>query len=374
MSRSRKSIMAILSLTIFYQIVLTSSWETIYTSRIWNYIGYFLYVILFLTLFFVIFKVQLPKKQMLIFLVFFSMMACYVALGNLYVATSFLIGLYIFMLGYKDVLKAYFIAILAGISVVSLLVFLKILPIQNSLGFTAFGFKNQNSFGFYLAVMYLIYIVLSWDSARFIAILVGMLLSAFMVFILQDGTALIMLISMMLFLIFKKLVKRLIELKFFRLLIYLVPTFFTVLTFWVGNNYGRNYWVTKLDEIFTSRPVIWHYYLTNYQFNLFGKDLSDITAFKGAFDGAFLYYPLVNGILVSIIILFALTRSLKILTIEQNLAVLSMFLVLLLAAFSENSPGVFYQSPLLPLAFMFATVGKSNFNIENPSLRREFNG
>ena len=64
------------------------------------------------------------------------------------------------------------------------------------------------------------------------------------------------------------------------------------------HNFNNYAFLSQLNDIFTSRPSIWNYYLANYDMNLFGNQLADVvltgvnwTVGRGAFDGDFIFIP-----------------------------------------------------------------------------------
>lgn len=377
-----------LSAFLVYITVYNSAFKQIFTSNIWQYITYAMYTVLY-GIFIVqqIGKTQTVKQWLYVFILSLFMFF-YLFRGNLNVGSIFLLGLYtINLMSIRSVLKVYLFSFLISLLVIGSLCVLKILPIHDSLyGMLVLGFRNPNSTGFYVTCILLLHWTLNWE--RFSVInwlefpIVGILLLR-----LEDFTALILVVIMLLVKLTYPFFERLFKFKFVYYSIVLLPIIFLGICLWIGINYNNYNFMMKLDDVFTSRPSIWNYYLTNYKMNLFGNRLPDVVLYgvnrtigHGAFDGEFIYFPIINGLIAFIGLMGLLIFSLRKLLRSKQYTVLILFIIYIISAVSENQLFIPFQCPVAVLMILICYPGfrfernqdeieKDNYNSDRPNGR-----
>lgn len=349
----------LLGMAIFYQIFITSYWQTVYTSHIWQGIGYFIYLILSFIMLFFFYKRKFKLNQLLYFFICIMITIVFLVKGDSYIVTLFLIGSYVLILNVEEVLKVYFVSVLTAFSIVAMLSLAKVFPLTTADGILVFGFRNQNTAGFYIALVFIIYLTLRWQLRNTVTIILGLVLSFFLIKALNDFTAASIILVDILFYVLDKSFHAIYKWTLVRWLIVASPILLTAITFWIGFNYTRYSILSTLNVIFTSRPMIWNYYLTQYPLSFFGTNIGEVTfntIGNGAFDGAYAYYALVHGMFVFCIIIIILTKSLITVSKSNNVKMISLMMTLIVAAFSENIPFTGFQSPLLPIAILISVM------------------
>lgn len=374
MVKQNKFINLSLLAVIFYQVFLTSMWQETYTSKIWKLLGYLLYGLLLLSLLYQLKMChsELRKTTMFYLLfcaIFFSI---YMYKGYLDIAVTFLICAAVIFLSINDLLKNYFFGISGGMILVFLCAAVTMIPNYNKRWIFSFGFKNPNTFGFYLILLYFLFLYLINKKMKISATVAFVILTLFLKFELDDVTATIALFIGFICYILLPFGKKILKFNMVKWFINFLPILFTFLTYWIGINYFNYGWMYELNNVFTSRPIIWNYYLNNYSFHLTGTDIpKDISVSRGAFDGAYLYYPMLKGIVPFIFILALAVIALEKIN-KNNLYFLTVILVLLLFfAFSENTSFIVYQSPFIPLVTLVVMSINPNLLKEEKFLREE---
>ena len=371
MIKQKKSIMFALFMLIFYQVILTSMWQEEYTNKIWKLVGYAIYgVLLFLIIYQVIKFHSLVEKQIALYLVVCGLIFfIYMYKGFLDIAIAFLVCASVVFINTSDLFKCYFLGISGGMVVVFLLAALSVLSNYNKRWIFSFGFKNPNTLGFYIILIFLMVLYLVDKKMNVLATAAFVLILFFLKIELHDVTAMMILFVGYFCYVFSGFGKKLLKFSIVKWTITVVPLILTVVTYWVGLNYYNYSWMYKLNNIFTSRPIIWNYYLNSYPLRMTGTVIpKDLRVSRGAFDGAYLYFPMIKGLLpfafILILAIFALYKTTK-----NNEYFLTVILVLMLVfAFSENTPFIVHQSPLIPLVALLATSRSSK---DTPLGRRE---
>lgn len=115
---------------------------------------------------------------------------------------------------------------------------------------------------------------------------------------LEDFTALLLIVLVVVIKACSPVFEHLLNIKWFSYGLVLLPVIFFEICLWIGHNFNNYTFLSQLNDIFTSRPSIWNYYLANYDMNLFGNQLADVvltgvnwTVGRGAFDGDFIFIP-----------------------------------------------------------------------------------
>jgi hypothetical protein len=349
----------IFGMTIFYQIVLNSSWSYLDTVPLWKYVGYLLYGVMLFQLAVRLIHVKLTKLQLGSILFYAGMMVLFLATGNLSVASVFLLGGFALFLSVDDILTGFLYAVVLGMLTVFALAVLGALPFYNSdIQYWVFGFKNPNNVGYYFTLIFSLLMIKQWQHPTWG--LFGFLVVSTVIdkYVLHDMTALMVSIVFLILWGIARKWPKFPQLRLIRWTIIASPFLLTFLTVLIGKMYTHVGFIYKLDDIFTSRPAIWHYYMDHFPMKLLGGNIpSVVTVYRGAFDGVFLYYPLTNGLIVTVVLLLAISAMLYYLLKHDRIDVVCFVLSALLFAFSENAPFFIYSSPLLVIALALATPG-----------------
>lgn len=347
----------ILGMVVYYQVVLNSAWQYLETGPLWKIIGYALYAAVLYQIIFRIFHRKFSVGGWLTLGVFGSLMMLFLVMGNLAVASVFLLGLFAVMLDSEHIVDAFLYGIIAAMVTVFGMALLRILPLYNTdIQYWVFGFKNPNNVGYYLLLTFALLLVKQWKRPSW-SLLIFWLVSSYLdVVWLVDDTAL--LVSLVLLGLWGISVAwpHFFTYHWVQFLIVCIPVGFTLLSVAIGKLFGRLDILYKLNRVFTLRPAIWHYYLSSYHIKLFGSNVpQNVSAFDGALDGMYIYFPFINGLVVSIVVLAIVTFSLKRLTSVRNVPILCLMITLLVFGLSENAPAIVYTSPLLLLAMHYGT-------------------
>lgn len=349
----------IFSMTIFYQIVLNSSWAYLDTIPLWKYVGYVLYAILVFQFTSRLIHAKITIIQILALGSGAFLMCLFLIKGNLSVASVFIISGFALLLSVEDVLDGFFYAVIFSMLAVFLLAILGILPLYNGdIQYWVFGFKNPNNVGYYLSLIFSLLLIKQWQSpskGAWYFLLVSLLIDKYW---LHDTTALLVSLFLVAFWKITRLWPQVTQYRFIKWIVISSPFLLTMLAVIIGKLYGRFAIIYRINDVFTSRPAIWHYYMLHFPLKMVGGNVPNtVSVFRGAFDGAFIYYPLTNGLLVTFVLLLSISAALYYLLKAKRLDVLSFLLGALLFAFSENAPFFVYSSPLLIIALILAAPG-----------------
>lgn len=352
----------IFGMTIYYQIVLNSAWGYIDTVPLWKYVGYILYGIMLFQLALRLLHLPLNPVRLFTIVTYAGFMVLFLAMGNLSVASVFLIGGFCMLLSVDDILYSFGAASVLALLTVFGLTVAGVLPFYNTdIHYWVFGFKNPNNVGYYFTLVFSLFLVRQWkhpSNGLWAFLIISILIDKFW---LHDMTAqLVSFFLIGLWAIARKWPK-LTDIRLVHWAIVAAPFILTALTVTIGKLYGRLGFLYKLNNVFTSRPAIWHYYMQQFPLKLLGGNIPpNVTVYRGAFDGAFLYYPLTNGFLVSLVLLVLISLMLHFLLKAKRLDVVCFVLSALAFSFSENAPFFIYSSPLLAIALSVAAPGMSH--------------
>lgn len=349
----------IFGMIIYYQIVLNSGWNYLDTISLFKFIGYALYLIALVQCSVRMWRCSLSVKQFCAIGAYALLMVLFLAQGNLSVASVFVMGMLALFLTVDDVMDAFLWAIVLGMVTAFGLTLIGVLPVYNTdINFWVFGFKNPNNVGYYLTVIFGLLLVKQWRRPTWALAIYFVTITMIDWFWVEDRTAVLVSMVLVALRMISAILPRFFEWRWSRFLITASPFLLTVLTVVIGKLYGVLDIISALSKVFTSRPAIWHFYMQNFSPKLFGSNIhGEITAFRGAFDGVFLYYPMTNGIIVTLLFLSLISGLLYFLLKAKRYDVVCFILGLLLFSFSENAPFFIYSSPLLELAFLVATPG-----------------
>ncbi|MDR7925265.1 hypothetical protein RIU76_11275 [Latilactobacillus sakei subsp. sakei] len=241
----------------------------------------------------------------------------------------------------QDILSSYLIGIYLGTTGAIILSLIQVLPIKDSFGTIVLGFKNPNTIGYYFAMIAMIQIMIKKGNYKILNFIVYITAIYFNIKFFGNETAIMMMLLFILVYILFNYMRIFDKNWIITLCLGALPFILFFIALYLGNNYGEYNYIEKINKIVTSRPVIWHYYLTNYPLSLFGNDVQiytnglAYTVGQGAFDGAYIYFPILNGILPFIIALFGLSISNVYLYKSRNFILLTLFIVLEISGFSE---------------------------------------
>ncbi|EQM53338.1 hypothetical protein N692_15395 [Lactiplantibacillus plantarum EGD-AQ4] len=342
---------------LIYITIYNSSFKLVFSSSLWQYLVYGMYIVLY-TLFIIqqIGRTQKVKQWLYLF-VLSLLMFFYLGRGNLNVAIIFLLGLYtVNIMDVRLVLKVYLVSFVIAFVVVIGLAIFKVLPIYEAkYGLLAIGFRNPNTTGFYCTCMVIMHWTLNWRKLSFIN-WVEIPVATVLLLMLEDFTALLLIVLIVIMKISSPIIEHLLKVKWFSYGLVLLPVIFFGICLWIGHNFNNYPFLSKLNDIFTSRPSIWNYYLANYHMNLFGNQLADVvltgvnwTVGRGAFDGEYIFFPVINGLVAFVSVMGLLMVSLKKIIWHKQYALFALFLIYLISGISENQLLIPYQCPVAVL-------------------------
>ncbi|UQS83293.1 hypothetical protein [Bombilactobacillus thymidiniphilus] len=338
----------VLIISIGYQVFCSSAWQDIHTSFYWKIANYLMYVAIYFLAAYETAFMNFNKKRAIFFVVLTSLIIIGLLKGQTAAVMVFIYCALAINMSTRDLISAYLVALIIAILMVIVLCVAGILPSYTEAGLLAWGFRNPNALGFYLALIFLLGQTLVTHS-NWIINIVAFILVLVVYLPLNDHTASLMIILGLVLGWCSSIFKY----KIINICISTMPLFFTGLVFWIGHNYTNYAWMPRFNDFFTLRPMIWHFYFDNFPVTWLGTAIPDMKLIGfGAFDGAYAFYTITFGILFISTVVGALTWSLKKTLNSQNYYLTILLLVLTLAAVSENTPFIGFQSPLIPLAFL----------------------
>lgn len=336
--------------TIFYHVFISSYWLNIHDSIIWSAIGFILPGILGVLSFFELFKNNMSTDEYILpgIILFFVVLSAVTL--NIDMLKFFIICLATSQMDKIKILKTYFLGVVSSIIFVMVLCLFKVLPMINNDDFVTYGFRNPNSIGFYLLMLFGICLVLGITRSIFLNLGLFVVIAYTTFFEMEDHTAFILLFLLYFLYIFQFVGKKVIQWQPVKYFIFLIPYMFTLLTFWIGSNFFNYRWMITLNNYFTSRPANWNYWMTNFDFLPLGiKMPTNVTFGHGALDGAFFTFPLFNGYLFFISVLLIISFGIFRMAHNQEYLLLIFILILLLFSISENGAFKNLYCPLVPL-------------------------
>jgi len=353
MGKDSKVIDLVFTLSIFFEIFLTSSWQILHPGLIWKSIGYSLYIFILFLLIMDFFFRKGTLSQILFLAISIILIFFFIVKINIQFAILVLFcGCAAFM-DEKKLLKIYFIGMGTAVIIIVFLSCLNVLPLYSQQGLLSFGFRNPNTLGFYLLVLFLIYLCLRENNNNFLPTIIFFVFSVICVYLLDDYTAFAAMFFSFFLYSFKKFGKKLSQYGLFKIIFPFLPWVLLTLSVWIGVNYYNYSWMERLNGIFTNRPILWNYYLTRFPPNLFGNDIPDNISFiGGAFDGSYVYYLIVYGFFFFALMLILVSLGIYKANKKGDYTLQILITVLIITAFSENSPFVAIQSPLMPLCVL----------------------
>lgn len=360
----------ILIFHIAFQIIYNSLWKIVYPNRIWLYLYFSSFFILFIMILIQFFLNKFSLKEWLYFLFIFILSILGLKFANVMILTIILYAMYVFFLNYQEVISVFLKGTFIGFFSVILLAFGNFLPMYESIkGYLTFGFRNPNTTGYYALILAIGYIVTKWYKPNkrmwfFYAIVI-----IFEIYFMKDSTALVMaLIFLILYVVLKNkpnIFKNLI----IRVTTCLLPILLTIISFYLALT-ERSSNILRWNDLFTNRLNIWHYYAQNYPPQLLPQKIIPFAGWidnvpgHNAFDGAYIYFPVYNGYLFFSIFLVLLCLFLWKCLKNQRYDLLAIAITIIISGFSENLIFSAYQSPVIVMAVAFSNRLFVNTNIK----------
>lgn len=216
-----------------------------------------------------------------------------------------------------------------------------------------FGFTHPNAFGTLLTTMFMMLYFLYFKKSPKLVISAGIIVVLIDKIITADtaliGTALILI------LIFShSLTKWQIWQGKFGSIAYTLPVILTLLSVWLAYQ-NKSALGTFINKIISSRPDVWHAYLTQYPIKMFNAapsiKLDGIHTIlgNGVLDGEYIYV-LMNWGIVALLLYIIMFSSLIKMSIESNsFQLYSIALVIILMSFPESHMIMFFENVFLIL-------------------------
>lgn len=352
----------ILTLSVFYFAVYNSLFSKVFANHI---IFDIRYIIALMMVGYVLLKLVTKKNEVrhlmvIILLVIFALIEESI-LKDTSISMFFLFAIYASFFSVSIVINSYMIGLTFAVIFVVGLSICGILPIEYQL--ITFGFNNPNILGLYIFEVCASYLALHWYSNNRLFLIFYVLCLAVEVVILNDSTAMIcMILYLMIYLFRKKHINKYIVIMF--------PTFAISVSLVLTVLYGKYNWTYGVNSLLSHRLEIWNYYYNLYgitflprnvswttanafQQELYGKNIPIIIS--GAFDGAYMFNLITQGIVVTMVIIVILTIALYKLYKENLKQLISLYIVFLIFSISETSPLAFityFESYLLIISII----------------------
>lgn len=286
---------------------------------------------------------QKEKIYSLILLIIFLGIRAFWIHNVVWFALSF--AFFAWFLSIRQFIFSYFIGGMLGLIVISILLLFEIVPVSHG-GLITLGFSNPNTVGFILFVNIVSAIYLYYSSNEVIVTFAFLIAEFVQYFILQNKTAAILLL---LFFIFQLKNKKINLVTFKSKIKTILPIVLLFSSVYMAINYSSSTILQKLNSFLSYRISLWHYYVTNYGFNLLPSNVSDLET--RPLDGAFMYYLIYYGWLEVIFIALIICVALRKL---RNYKLHLLLIYLLFYAFMESTPFDSSVCYLLPICFYVA--------------------
>lgn len=362
---------------IFYFIFYNSSIRHAVVSPVWSAINYGCMFLLFTTVFLysVTENTSIRLGDFFYLFTLGSIGFFNLAIHQVNLANLFFLAIVVYFMRFETVIHIFFIAVFAASFIVFILSIMGMLPIYSSVTNTyVFGFVNSNTIGYYVASLGIYSILLSWSAPSLRLWFFYVVCVMLTLFVFKDYTAFLMLI---IFYSLRLLILKIDWLFYNRVMMWVwvfMPIELGWLTFWVSKNVAGSSWGYSVNQLLSWRPNIWQYYLQNYSPKLLPQNvLEGLTSNlsivgHGAFDGAYISFPVLYGWGESFLILIAVIIYLKNLFLIRNSKQIVFAITILVIGFSENIAFSSYQSPMILVA-MSACLGNRG---EGKAWRKEY--
>lgn len=344
-------------LNIAYQIIFNSSWRYTYTNKVWLYLDYSFFAVVFIMAIFQFFFRKYTLKRLLYFCFLFVIGLVGLKFRNVSIMLVVLYSFYVYFMDYREIITSFFYGTLLGVVSVSFLAILGLLPMHDNIkGFLVLGFRNPNTLGFYMIMLIMEYVLLKWDKPNRIMWFVYGAISFFEVFIIKDSTAFVMsIVFLLLFLIFR-FKPVILANKGIRIFLTLLPVILTAVSLYLASTFGQSVRTLKWNILLTNRLYIWNYYFQNYPPQLFPQKIEVVTNWivntpgNGAFDGAYIYFLIYNGYFFAGVFIALFCYFIWNCFKYARYDVLIMTITIIVSGFTETIMFSSYQSPVILMA------------------------
>ncbi|MGE9862260.1 hypothetical protein ACQQ90_06470 [Limosilactobacillus reuteri] len=245
--------------------------------------------------------------------------------------------------------------------------------INTRTGVLTLGFANENGLGAALEILAISLIfevkkgklILSKSYYRW-GFLIFVVL--FDLIIINDNTAVLTILILLIILLLKKVIIRSALVK---VMVSVLPLAISSFAIWIGIHYNSTIsWMYKLNEAVTQRIFIWNYYFNNYPIQWMPSNwIYNKQIYWGFFDGAYAYFVIDKGILLTVILILGLIICNVRLIISKKWNLLSIMIALEIAGFSENIVITYYLSfALIFIISAYNPLWLKNYKIKGDSI------
>lgn len=369
----KKTYNRLLQFTIIIQILLNST-NTMLKNTVFRYTQYLLWGVMIILLLYFIHSNGMTKRAMVSITIFFCITIVAVLFKDKTIVPLFIFSSYCIYMDNIQIVSNYVKGITIAIIIISLLSIVGYLPMKTDTNLLSMGFNNPNVLGFLLVVAYIGYCILNKQYSIFKIILASGLI-IFSVFFLDDDTACIVII---LFYILQLTHSERINF-FLQKLTIIMPEVLLLVSYCLMSTYGKYSWTYSIDSFLTNRPQIWSFYkntysiglfpqkvqtygISNYEYFFFGKNLP--LQYRG-FDGAYIYLLIFDGVVITFLIMFAISYFVANLDLKKEQVFISSVLCILIFGITESvavAPLGYFENFLLILAIRRLMLGTIRLN------------
>lgn len=370
--RTNISYRSLFVFTIFYTATYSSSLLTQRLSQpIFGFIRYILVgfmLILFLYRF-LFFNQTRNRLLITLALGFFCIFNLFFHYGTV-VMPIVIFCLYVMYLDKREVIYSYMFALSLCVILIVFLSLIGILPIRTDNNLLAYGFSNPNGLGGFLAVIFMSYLYLHWDTkGSFWYMLLYLGAITCNCFILGDRTAGICMAFYLFFYFVRHDIKKT---NIFGYISVYLPILLVLISLLLAYIYGKYAWTYTIDRLLTRRPYTWNYYLNfdgihllpnkmnivkanEAELQFYGKNINVLLT--GSFDGGYMFLLLRMGLINTVLIISTMICFARRLLKEHDVALQILLITFQIFAFTENTyivPYGFYASYLIVICFCYS--------------------
>ncbi|WP_370672665.1 hypothetical protein [Leuconostoc lactis] len=216
-----------------------------------------------------------------------------------------------------------------------------------------FGFTHPNAFGTLLTAMFMMLYFLYFKKRPKLVISAGIIVVLIDKIITAD-TALIGAALILLLIFSHSLTKWQIWQGKFGSIAYDLPVVLTLLSIWLAYH-NKSALGTFINKLISSRPDVWHAYLTQYPIKMFNATpnikLDGIHTIlgNGVLDGGYIYVLMNWGIVALLLYIIMFSSLIKMSIESNNFQLYSIALVIILMSFPESHMIMFFENVFLIL-------------------------
>ena len=185
--------------------------------------------------------------------------------------------------------------------------------VENGKVLYSFGFKNPNTTGFYLILMFLEYLYIIKDKISIKKIFLPIVICLYLIYLTNSRTALLGLVLFILIYMFFSIFKK----HFYRknkkiYLVYLLFVILSLLSLYITILYvNGSALILELDKILSARIWIQSYYYKLYSISIFGNNLNYVYTIDNVYMRLLLNFGYIGTLFYSIIYGFMFKVSIK---------------------------------------------------------------